>query len=654
MQRRSNALLLPGLAVLALAACGDVVDPGEEQPGPTETFTDTFPVFDAEGTAESLNDSARAVDGVFSLVKNLAIGVYAADGTRLTAGAEYGPDDLWIYDFLVPHVARLAAGEPYPFADFHARLASVEGVNVTAEELLAGYRDTYAAHPDTFLVQLLDAMGLDFAGTPETVLITPLQELLLIVDAFVEAPVALAAYASGGVAGAEEGICDGFNQVHKHPGYGLASSAWDAVGALDEVKDALKSFLDPKDWVLASILHVGVEAVLTPTEATVTKTGQQRVVATAAYVFDFPEDLVSCGPLAGIELPPDGPIKDMRVDWFVEGELTPDHGVIRGPTDQGYAITFTDDAGQTWAQYESDEQMPGVPVEERTADGTLTADFNIQQALGNFWSPAAAALELVADRQESARIEVRWQETVRVGLMVRERGGAPASASAYTTEDGTANDLSDGFTEPEPVGDDCRLAYPAGIGPPSTRSASASQRDNTGTVTIAFDQGDGTMISVEFDGTASASHHANEEWGTIQTSASANSGASLIADIENPGGVPFDLRIRGSFGGIEAGGRAYPSSISYGATYGNCSTRGEVLEWSISEDSTADGTRFVSTAIDTTIRFSYPWVQVAVPVGVHVSADSWWSRNAPDLAYDGSASISGFLDLVLEVPKEEQ
>ncbi len=75
----------------------------------------------------------------------------------------------------------MAQAPPVAFSDFAAYLQR-HGIELSTEKILAVYGDTFAAHADAFLPQLLKELGLTLQGDPA---ITSLEEFLLLLDAVV-------------------------------------------------------------------------------------------------------------------------------------------------------------------------------------------------------------------------------------------------------------------------------------------------------------------------------------------------------------------------------------------------------------------------------------------------------------------------------------
>ncbi|MCK5611116.1 hypothetical protein KAR91_55095 [Candidatus Pacearchaeota archaeon] len=416
------------IALITLSACSSSTKNN------SATAPSTFLESPAE-IANALSDEKTAEKGIWSLLNALGVGVYTGTGEQILAGSEASEDDFWLYDFEVPMLTKMTLEDPYPFSDYHKMLSSW-GVKKSSEELLKAYHDVYADNSDAFLVQLFGEMGLVFEGDPE---ITSLQEWLLTLDTFVppNEKKAQAFLPFIGIAKAETVCAKITSDLQKTAAWGLAQGA---VLSLSEVASMVTDAIDP---IHAGILQVGVETSLEVSNETTHEKHKDKqhgdysnplaLTAKAEYVFDLGEVAIECGELAGFEMPPRGPIADMRIDWTVPTDLAPAHGTMRGP-DRNFSITFTDNKGETSIDF--------VPKNE-AADGegpyaqqkiTVEADFNIQQALGNFFSWNAMLQEIFNRRSESIEFVASWHEQPGMSFewLQHTGGGADFIGSVHT------------------------------------------------------------------------------------------------------------------------------------------------------------------------------------------------------------------------------
>src|SRR5688500_18068287 len=165
-----------GLALLIGAGCGSALP--VPTPGPTPTpapaatslpttsaaptgspaSTPTPPMqpinrdavlVEPEVVAQLLADPVRRADGVIALVAGLGIGIYTYDGRQILPGSETSEDDFLLYDFEVPLMAEMAAGEPEPFSNLHGILAAA-GYSGSQVELAFAFSTAFTAAPDSF------------------------------------------------------------------------------------------------------------------------------------------------------------------------------------------------------------------------------------------------------------------------------------------------------------------------------------------------------------------------------------------------------------------------------------------------------------------------------------------------------------------------
>jgi len=358
--------------------------------------------------AAALAGSSKVNLGVWSLLSRLGVGVYTASGEHVMDGSETNEQDFWLYDFEVPLLVRMALKTPYPFTSYYYML-SAWGLPAdldSKEALLALYRDTYSAYPDDFLPMLFSYMGLDFTDGSS---ITPLQEWLLILDTFIPpngSQTSQELLMLPNVKASSTGVCDNIISRIK------SNSLWGLVSNARNLADDFSNPISIIDLIHSAILHVGVETSLTLSQQDAHEGHDGKIgdsvefIATAKFVFDFPDKVIECGKMAGISLPKDGPVPPMRVDWDIPTSLAPAHGTLK----PGGVFTITESDGTTSQEFTAKTEAANGVGSLEMEFNTITATYNIQQALGNYFSIGGALQEIFNRRKESVVLSLVWHE----------------------------------------------------------------------------------------------------------------------------------------------------------------------------------------------------------------------------------------------------
>jgi hypothetical protein len=222
MVLRSLACVALVSAVLMVGACAGGGTSRSSTTGTTRPIAPP-PGFDrlsAAVTAAALSDRARVDIGVWSMLSHLGVGVYSVAGRQVLAGSESNPRDFWISDTAVPVLERMALAPKIPFSRYIGYLHA-HGAAQAEAEVLAAHAAAYAQQTGAFLVQLFNALHVQFNGDPA---ISPLVEWLLLLDTVV-AP-------NGGVKVArfEQASCS-LRGDGRPPGWGIAAGRLPAIRA---------------------------------------------------------------------------------------------------------------------------------------------------------------------------------------------------------------------------------------------------------------------------------------------------------------------------------------------------------------------------------------------------------------------------------------
>jgi len=366
-------------------------------------------------TADALTDPEMAGIGIWSLVANLGIGVYTADGEQILAGSERSEQDFWLYDFELPLLAHIAKGDPRPFSLTTSRLTAV-GYEGTSIDLIRVYRDTYALNADTFLVQLFSAMDITFR---EGVELTPLQEWLLMLDTFIPANGSTASrggYLFSVVPGrratsvsAQGGAC-GFitgGQVQAHWGMINAGGDFGAFLVAEAAYYAVHGML------IAQSAQVSLEA--SPNSAHEGHGGLGDVIdLTATVTMSFiPQNIpvggTRCGVLVNLDPPLVGPQQGVEIKWDIP-EVLSEHGSVN-PPEGGYSLT--DHQGQSKVRFQARQEEANGKGEEEFEDGIVRATYNLRNHLAKNGYHDPRMLRLIPDRMPiypPAVVTIEWHE----------------------------------------------------------------------------------------------------------------------------------------------------------------------------------------------------------------------------------------------------
>ncbi len=367
----------------------------------------------AAETAAALADPQRAEEGVWSLLANLGIGVYSAQGEQVAPGSETRPEDFWLYDFEVGYLTRMAGQAQRPFAEYHALLADL-GYDGDQADLLLAYRRVYAEQPDAFLSQYFQAAGLRFEGDPG---LTPLQSWLLLLDTFVPPNGEPAALRGGGLLARrlpQGGPCGTISGGTVVPAWGLARSASD-IAALIQAETAYYAIHGP---MLAS----SYEARLEPSARRVHEWHEDPVeplVFTFSVEMNYipqsiPVAAVNCGYLLNLDPPIVGGVEGVQVWWEVEGPFE-QHGRLK--THDGSSLggpARTDGLGRAELAFEPRAEPARGQGEERTAAASVAATYDVKYALQTRYGLNDPRLLMFLPERGRvlfpAEVEIGWHE----------------------------------------------------------------------------------------------------------------------------------------------------------------------------------------------------------------------------------------------------
>lgn len=427
----------------ATGATGDMTGPRPP------AIDDAALALSPEDTVAALANPDRVEEGVWSLLANLGLGVYAPDGTQVLAGYETGPDDLFLNDFQVDWLATLAQRPDQPFSDLHLFLTQF-GAPITEDELLAAYRQAYTESVDEWLPAFVAASGVSFDEPPD---LNPLVMWVMALDALIppEATNAAEALAPAGEAFAVRAdmtdACKTLNKAKKSAGWGWFSKVRGLAKAIRESIDdsanaaaPAKQILSPKDLLHALMMqalvdidfdlssnivherHDGGQWFNTPDEIDMT--------VEATFVWDLSEEKRCVIDLfAGFDIPPKGSkgLGGARAEWTFS-PLFGEHGQFRvdddGNGDKAYDVNFIDPDGSQTITYQSPDdkgyrqrgnEATGYKPNEpggsnpgfHSADGQEVS-VRLYLHLADLFNAFGAFMDLVTPRTMTQQVSIQW------------------------------------------------------------------------------------------------------------------------------------------------------------------------------------------------------------------------------------------------------
>lgn len=373
-------LLLVGVLLLC-SACGSAA---AATPSGPETPPPGAASMTVQQTALALakgNDDA----GAWSLLEHLHMGVYTTRGQRILAGSETGPHDVFLYDFAVPALTRMARQPSRPFSAVVTGWSRM-GIKRSAPELLSAYRAAYAAHPDAFLVQLLGALGAHLDGDPQ---LTPLAQWLLFLDAFLPP--------NGGVPSPVSPTVHGDVLLLASSGCDVrgdgSSSGWGMTlipGSDLPLHPAYEALVGQ---LLAAGTSIQVHAAPHSVKQGVHGPGDSLQLTARVFVTLSPPPYpISCGVLAGLAVQPlAGPAQDVPVTWSwnpdVEhhGDFTSDGSPYAGQ------MTPTDAVGEAHLSFTAAEDPGEGQGPQDQAEGIVSVTADLRPLLLSHGYPAELA-----------------------------------------------------------------------------------------------------------------------------------------------------------------------------------------------------------------------------------------------------------------------
>ena len=383
-------------------------------------------------TAAALTDPGTAESGVWSVLANLGIGVYGGGGERVLGGSETSEDDFWLYDFEVPMLVRMATAPPRSFATTFSRVEEL-GFDGTIDDLLRFYRETYAAVPEAYLVQLFESSGIVFEGDAQ---LTPFQEWLVMLDTFVPPNGTAGLQAADvrlvpaiGVTGVAERLpaAGGSPQARRavyqeYCGeivFGSVAAWGDAWRSSQFAVAAIEAYYATHGLMLTSGVEATIETVSEKAHEGHGEEGQSVDIVVTVNLEYFPQNVYvpDCGLLYNQGPLVFGSLQGVEVSWDPDDVLE-DHGRFSN------RYSVTDSNGEARLTYVPREERDGGRGLEREDLGYVDAAFNMKNALLAFVTEPRI-LMLVPERMpitDQANIEVGWHQA-NIEVWVSESQG---------------------------------------------------------------------------------------------------------------------------------------------------------------------------------------------------------------------------------------
>ena len=363
---------------------------------------------DPEKIADALDAPRTRLQGVVSLLDQLGIGIYAADGSPIRPGAERSITDPWLYASEAAALVDMAAMESYTdgidFRDWHAGLREL-GLTMRAEDLAAALEQTYAEdRPDTFLARLLFATGIDLSADGR---LTRLQAWLLLLDGFVVRPAPTAgvrtAMLGGPLIAADDeerwgGGSTNLPALPLLPGSTLTPEQWLAlVARIEPMARAVRFELSPG----LARAHEGHGADGTPVDMT---------------LWFVPVPSVAPPPLPGEPfLIPQPMLEGLPVTWSATPAAAIErHGTVtssRGGDPFAGAPQLTDVTGRIEVRFVPQREEADGQGEVATDVAQVTATADVREIARRTWLLPDVVLGMLnGTRQATAQLEVEWHE----------------------------------------------------------------------------------------------------------------------------------------------------------------------------------------------------------------------------------------------------
>jgi hypothetical protein len=305
-------------------------------------------------------DEQQVANLMLEAFRAIHLGVYTHDGRQILAGAERSQNDFFLYDFQWKILARAFFNRNgMRFAD-HSRMlgkalleledpALIEPV--LARAIARRYQEAYQNPDDpmSFLILLVDGLARqqvepyslneDSRFSRERTFVDPLQSFLIMLDFFTRPPapkavpaalrwlpsLATTAYAASpcdGIAGDEgQGYWGRGTDIATELGEKISGAAGKVLGGIGQATGILGAIGD-----LLTLYGMTIKLEPEPDPIHLLHDDDYTAWITATVTFNaqgVPDQVLKCGWLAGKQMPANGPLKDVELEWKFYPDLPP-------------------------------------------------------------------------------------------------------------------------------------------------------------------------------------------------------------------------------------------------------------------------------------------------------------------------------------------
>ncbi|HET7182589.1 MAG TPA: hypothetical protein VFI15_10190 [Candidatus Limnocylindrales bacterium] len=317
----------------------------------------------------AIDDPAQAGNVVVSMLAQLGIGLYRADGTAIRKGTETSDADFFVFEPAAQGLVAMLSQRADPtdqtsFRDYHQGLLG-SGYTGSAEELAAAFASAYAAEPDAAVSRLVNALGpIDVEGN-----LSDFELWLITVDGFVPPNRSTTAIAMAG---------DGLLPV------AAAGSAWGVARRNISPAASVSNWVDVANELRAICASWQVTVTAAPASVHEGHNGAKGDATTFTATLSGPRAALTSPFGGGSIVPAATGAAGMDMEW-VAGATATSHGSVDSPVT---TVGAGGSATTTYTPKVEDADGKGIDREERGAlyAGVWRRDLMLQ-LYGQFVAP---------------------------------------------------------------------------------------------------------------------------------------------------------------------------------------------------------------------------------------------------------------------------